>query len=124
MINVGRTVNSRNFAQPKGFTVFRQSGDWVAGRWVASETEIKIPGTVTAANPNDLIQVPEGDRVVGLMCFYSTQPIYTTRAATETDAGGTSDEIVWNEERYRVSSVVPWVDFGYWKAFGVRMVGE
>lgn len=123
MINVGRIVNSRNFAQPKGFTVYRQSGEWVAGRWVpADEAIIPMSGTITAANPNDLVQVPEGDRIVGMMCFYSQQPIYTTRA--EDDAGGTSDEIVWNGERYRISTVVPWGDFGYYKAIGVRMVSE
>lgn len=123
MINVGRIVNSRNFAQPKGFTVYRQSGEWVASRWVsADETIIQMSGTITAANPNDLDQVPEGDRIVGMMCFYSQQPIYTTRA--EGDAGGTSDEIVWNGERYRISTVVPWGDFGYYKAIGVRMVSE
>jgi len=124
MINVGHIVNSRNFAQPNGFMVYRQTGEWVRGRWVSSETAIQMQGTITAANPNDLVQVPEGDRVAGLMCFYSQQVIYTTRAADGTDPGGTSDEIVWNGERYRVSSVVPWADFGYWKAFGVRMVSE
>jgi hypothetical protein len=123
MINVGRIVNSRNFAQSSGFTVYRQTGTWVAGRWVPDELIIRMQGTVTAMNPKDLTQVPEGDRVTGIMCFYSQQQIYTTRAAG-TDPGGTSDEIVWQGERYRVSSVVPWSDFGYYKAFGVRMVSD
>lgn len=123
MINVGRIVHSRNFAQT--FTVYRQTGEWVAGRWVRSSEEIVIQmrGTVTAMNPKDLVQVPEGDRVTGMMCFYSTEPIYTTRADDD-DSGGTSDEIEWQGERYRISSVVPWSDFGYYKAFGVRMVSE
>jgi hypothetical protein len=117
MINVGRIVNSRNFAQPGGFTVYRQTGDWVAGRWVPSpEKKILMQGTVTALNPNDLEQVPEGDRVTGMMNFYSQQPMYTTRAE------GTSDQIEWQGDRYRIMSVQPWQDFGYFKATGVRMV--
>lgn len=125
MINVSRVINSRNFAQPGGFTVYRQTGGWAAGRWVAEpEAPIQMQGTVTVANSQDLVQVPEGDRVTGLMCFYSQQPIFTTRAADDPNKGGTSDEIVWKGERYRVSSVVPWGDFGYYKAFGVRMVSE
>jgi hypothetical protein len=124
MINVGRIVNSRNFAQPSGFTVYRQTGQWVAGDWIPSETAIQMRGTVTAMNPKDLTQVPEGDRVTGIMCFYSQQPIYVTHAADGTNPGGTSDEIVWQGERYRISSVIPWQDFGYYKAFGVRMVSN
>lgn len=122
MINVGRIVNSRNFSQP--FTVFRKSGKWVGGRWVPSEDPIKMQGTVTAMNPKDLLQVPEGDRVTGMMCFYSEKPLYTTRSETDWEDGGTSDEIVWRDNRYRIFSVVPWGDFGYVKAFGVRMVSE
>jgi hypothetical protein len=122
MINVGRIVNSRNFAQQGGFTVFRKNGSWMGGRWVESESEIQMQGTVTAMNPKDLVQVPEGDRVNGMMCFYSQQPIYTTHAEGNEINAGTSDEIVWKGDRYRISSVVPWVDFGYYKAFGVRTV--
>lgn len=122
MINVGQIINSRNFAQT--FTVYRQSGSWISGRWVSSETPIQMRGVVTAMNPKDLTQVPEGDRVTGIMCFYSQQPIYTTHAGSGSPPDGTSDEIVWQGERYRISSVVPWNDYGYYKAFGVRMVSE
>jgi hypothetical protein len=119
MINVGRITQSRNFAQPKGFTVFRITGDWDHGRFVSlPAVELKLQGTITVASPKDLKQVPEGDRVTGLMCFFSTQQIHITR--TE----GISDEILWQGERYRVSAVVPWQDFGYYKAFGVRMAGD
>jgi hypothetical protein len=124
MINVGRIVNSRNFSQPGGFTVYRKSGDWKSGRWVSFEDSIQMQGTVTAMNPKDLIQVPEGDRVTGIMCFYSEQFIYTTRSESDVAEGGTSDEIVWRDDRYRIFSVVPWGDFGYVKAYGVRMVSE
>lgn len=127
MINVGRIVLSRNFAQSKGFVVVRTVGKWLSGRWVADpETTINMQGTITVAGENDLVQVPEGDRVTGMMCFFSTKPIYVTRAEDEEglEIDGISDEIIWQGDRYRVSSVNPWQDFGYYKAFGVRMVSD
>lgn len=124
MINVGRIVMSRNFAQPGGFVVYRQSGAWVAGRWVTSEASINLQGTVTVATSDDLIQVPEGDRVKGVMCFYSKEPMYGTHAQDGATPSGTSDEIVWKDDRYRVFSAFPWGDYGYYKALAVRMVGD
>ncbi|MGO4496419.1 hypothetical protein AB4114_11035 [Paenibacillus sp. 2RAB27] len=123
MINVGRIVNSRNFAQPGGFVVYRKTGRWKASRWVTTEDTLKMEGTITVATSTDIEQVPEGDRVKGAMCFYSQKPLFTTRAETDTEEGGTSDEIVWRNDRYRVVSVFPWGDFGFNKAIGVRMVG-
>ncbi len=124
MINVGRVVLSRNFAQSQGYEVYRTTGDWVKGRWISNpEVTIKFAGTITVAEKNDLVQVPEGDRVTGLMCFYATRPIYVTRIEEGNELGGISDEIVWQGNRYRIAAVVPWQDFGYYKAFGVRMVG-
>lgn len=115
-LNVGRVLSNPQFAQ--SFTVYRKSGSWVEGIWIPTESILDFTGVITACNPKDLVQVPEGDRIVGLMCFHSAQQMYVTRET------GTSDEIVWNGERYRVSSTIPWVDFGYYKAFGVRMVGD
>lgn len=113
-INVSRVINNPKFAQK--YTVHRKDGDWVGGRWVTTgETQIIYNGVVTAPNAKEILQVPEGDRVKGVMCFHSTQELFVTRAE------GTSDEIEWNGNRYRVSQVMPWADYGYWKAFGIRM---
>jgi hypothetical protein len=122
LLNVGRIINSPNFSQT--FTVYRESGSWKAGRWVSSETQLTMFGTITAAGALDLNQVSEGDRVTGVMCFYSQQEIFVTHASEQGISDGTSDQIEWNGDRYRISSVTPWSDFGYYKAIGVRMVGE
>ena len=115
MIDVSRVINNPKFA--KNFTVYRKTGSFIAGQFIPTETPITFYGVITPCNPKDLVQVPEGDRIVGLMCFHCTQQVYVTNAT------GTSDEIIWNNERYRISSTIPWGDFGYYKAFGVRMVG-
>lgn len=119
MLNVSEIVLDPDFAQP--FTVWRKSGTWVAGRFKQTEKAINFYGTVTAAKPKDLEQVPEGDRVGGVMCFHSAKEIFVSRGVTG-DAG-TSDEIEWRGQRYRVYNVYPWIDFGYYKAIGIRMVG-
>lgn len=125
MINVSRVVVSRNFAQPKGFTVYRITGNWVKGRFVINpEVALSHQGTITVASSEDIEQVPEGDRVTGMMCFYSPQPMYITRSEGDLEAAGISDEIVWQGQRYHLVSVDPWQDFGYYKAIGVRMAGD
>jgi glucose dehydrogenase len=122
MINVGRIMSSKNFSQT--YTVFRETGSWQNGRWVSSETPIQMTGVITAASPNDLKQVAEGDRVTGSMCFYSQEEMFETRANDPDVKDGTSDQILWNGYRYRVSSVMPWSDYGYYKVIAVRMVAE
>lgn len=120
MINVGRVLHSRNFSQ--SFDVYRKTGGaWDAGRFEQDETKISMIGVVTVAKPKELEQLPEGDRVLGIMSFHCTKPIFVTHSA---DTPGTSDEIVWNGEKYRVSAVLPNSDYGYWKAYGVRVVGD
>lgn len=118
-INVSKVIRNPRFSQQ--FSVYRKSGEWISGRFVQTETEIKMTGVVTAPNPNEIMQIPEADRVSGTMCFHSAQELFETRS--NDDEKGTSDEIVWQDNRYKVSRVIPWVDYGYWKAFGVRMEG-
>ena len=115
-INVGRVLKSPKFR--KTFIIHRKLGNWVSGRWVQSDaTPISINGVVTAAGTKDVVQVPEGDRISSLMCFHSQEEMFTTNVT------GTSDEIEWMGKRYKVVKVLPWVDFGYFKAFGVGMEG-
>ncbi|MCM3141662.1 hypothetical protein [Brevibacillus sp. MER 51] len=116
MINVSEVITDPDFAQQ--FQVFRKSGEWSKGRSGSSEVPIIMTGIVTVADAKTLEQLPEGDRVTGLMCFYSTQELHTTREE------GTSDQIEWRGERYRVKQVFPYGDYGYFKAVGQRMEGD
>lgn len=113
MINVGSTVTNPRFAQ--SFTVYRKSGNFVAGRWVGSETPIQMTGTITVPTSTDLQQIPEGDRQQGAIC------VYTRSQLVLTNQSGTSDEIVWRGNRYRVSQLFPYADYGYYKCYAVKM---
>jgi hypothetical protein len=116
MIDVAEVINDPDFAQE--YPVYRKTGVMLGGRWVSSEKRINTQGVVIAANTKDLLQVPEGDRVKGIMAFYSTEPLLVTSEA------GTSDEAVWQEERYRLFQLFPYKDYGYYKALGERIAGD
>lgn len=111
-MNVGRVVTGR-LAQD--VTIYRKSGSWVGGRWVASETALTVRGVVDIPDPMELEQIPEGDRQRGAIRLHTTAPILITSTS------GTSDEILWRGNRYRVMQVVPYADYGYYKAIAVKM---
>lgn len=116
MINVSEVITDPDFAQT--FLVHRRTNEWVGGRPDETETELTMLGVITVADAKTLEQLPEGDRVTGLMCFYSTVPIFTTNEE------GTADQLEWRGERYRVKRVFPYGDYGYYKAVAERMAGD
>ncbi|MGG3012294.1 hypothetical protein ABEO98_22770 [Brevibacillus parabrevis] len=116
MINVSEVITDPDFAQ--SYLVHRRTNEWVAGRPSETETSINMLGVITVADAKTLEQLPEGDRVTGMMSFYATVPIY------ETSEQGTSDQIEWRGELYRVKKVFPYGDYGYWKAVAERMAGD
>ncbi|WP_083430272.1 hypothetical protein [Alicyclobacillus macrosporangiidus] len=112
-MQLSRVLSSRRMAQT--FTVYRKGGSWVAGRWNGTETPIQMTGVITVPSETDVEQVPEGDRQRGAICVYTAQPLMIT------NAGGTSDEILWRGQRYRAAKVWPYADYGYYKCIAVRM---
>ena len=118
-LNLSKVILSPRLAQ--AFTVHRKSGAWAAGRFESAETALPFYGTITVAAVEDLEQIPEADRVKGMMCFYSPQEMFVTRNDPDP---GTSDEIEWRGDRYRVFQVSPHIDYGYYKAIGARMAGD
>lgn len=120
MIDVSRVLNDPRVSQ--SFIIFRKSGKWDKGRFVQEEDEINMSGVISVAKPKDIEMIPEGDRVGGELSVYSTQKIFTTRKGdiSKQKDSGTSDELLWNEERYKIYSVSPYSDYGYYKAIAMR----
>ncbi|MFC8686321.1 hypothetical protein [Brevibacillus porteri] len=116
MLNVSEVITDPDFAQT--FIVHRKSNEWIAGRPEETETIITMMGVITVADAKTLEQLPEGDRATGMMSFYATVSINTTNEE------GTSDQIEWCGDRYRVKKVFPYGDYGYWKAVAERMAGD
>jgi hypothetical protein len=133
MISVAEVVLDPDLAE--NFTVNRLTGSFQLGGWVQTSTTIQFYGIVTVASNKDLQMIPEGDRVTGSMLFHSTERMYLTELDTGTyspsmctPATGIpeqhiSDQISWRGQLFRIISVAPWADFGYWRAIGVRMSG-
>jgi hypothetical protein len=112
------------------FVIFRQTGSFGSGGWVANAPKtINAFGIVTVATPKELEMVPEGDRVKGSLHIIYGQRLYTTWEANGPSVagqigGGTSDQIQWDGQLYRVQAVEPWGPMlGFWHAVAVRMRG-
>ena len=122
MIDVSELIIDPDFAQP--YTVHRKSGAWSEGVFNEIESELQFNGVIIVANTQDVNMMPEGDRIAGLMTFYTTadNPIFVTRNLSSDQ--GTSDEIEWRGERYKVMQTFPYTDYGYIKAVGTRKVGD
>lgn len=105
----------------QAYTIYRSTGAWVDGRWVEG-TPVRVPakGTIVVAREKDLRQVPEGDRVGGMMVFYNKAEIFPTRITTN---GATSDKIFWHNDWYKIVSVSPYGDYGFYSAIGERITG-
>jgi hypothetical protein len=112
------------------FIIARQTGSFQIGGWIHTEQQIPGWGVVSVATAEDLEMVLEGDKLTGAMVFHSQQRIYIT----EEDNGpppdfkpGTqyiSDQMIWNNHRWRVTECFPYPNRNYWKAIAVRMKGH
>lgn len=128
MINVARAVNDPRFSQK--FKVFRKSGEWVKGRFVESEKEISMIGVIAPSKPKEIEMIPEGDRVGGEITIHTTRKLYTTHSIEnekENEAEqneGTSDQIEWQGERYKLYQVNDYSQYGYYSAIGMRLVSN
>lgn len=90
------------------------------------ETSVNIPayGVLTVASPKELKRIPEGDRLTGSIMFNCSQIIYQTHEGSGgNDPSRLSDQIIWRGLKYKVVSVSPWVDFGFWQAILLRTEG-
>lgn len=103
------------------FEIIRTTGQFGLGGWQPQPPKtIRAFGIITIPSPEALHQVPEADRVIGMLQIILAQPIYETLAKNS----ATSDEIRWNASRYRVQAVEPWEMNGYWSAILTRMRGD
>jgi hypothetical protein len=75
-------------------------------------------GIVTMASAKDLQQVPEGDRLTGAIKILTTERIYIT------SDGEITDMVFWRGARYRIVTVTPDIDYGFYRSIGSRLDGD
>jgi hypothetical protein len=116
-MDISWLIEDPDFAQI--FTVHRRTGKWVEGAFELDPTRaITMVGVVQPAGAQDMEQLPEGDRVKGMMKFYSRQELYRSRVDGDGESAGVSDEVEWRGKRFKIISVIPWPDQGFYVAFG------
>lgn len=117
-VNLARVVHSPRMSQK--ITILRRGGSWQYGTWVQDEnpTELSMRGIVTMANAKDLQQVPEGDRLTGAIKILTTERIYIT------SDGEITDMVFWRGARYRIVTVTPDIDYGFYRSIGSRLDGD
>lgn len=117
LINLSRVAKSPRFTQQ--ITVMRTLSHWVRGELVPyPSAEINMQAIVTVATPKDLQQVPEGDRMLGGMRFTTTKRLYNTAGPMK------SDVVIWRGAKYKILTVTPDVDYGFYHAVGTRLEGD
>jgi hypothetical protein len=119
MITVTEVINSADMGA-QAFTVLRTQGTGAFQLGGYRKTTFPIPmyGTLQPATPEDLKMIAEGDRVTGMISIWTSAQIY------HTNPNGTSDVVIWNNEKYRVMSVNPWFQGGMWHSVCARLSGE
>jgi hypothetical protein len=107
----------------EAWVIQRAIGGFQLGGWTTTTTLIPGWGVVSVASDQDLLMIPEGDRVSGAMVFHSSSVIYETEYDPASMTQYASDIMLWNNQSYRILSVGPYPNRQYWKAIGVRMAG-
>lgn len=121
MINVAEIILDPDFAQ--WYTITRSvNGQFSWGGYQDLKQTLQTYGVIEPATSKDLEQIPEADRVIGMMAFYATIQLYTTQLLNP-GVSGISDQITWDSQQWRLQHVKEYQDYGYWKALGVRMSG-
>lgn len=92
-------------------------GAFVLGGYKDTKQFIPNFGIIQQADGKDISMIPEGDRVDGMISFWSVYQLF------ESNAKGVSDIICWHGARYRIMKVADRSDFGYYKAIATRLPG-
>lgn len=122
-INLARIVKSPSL-NSQWFEVFRSQGEFVEGGWqeiTQSPASFPMLGVVVPASEREIRQLPEADRILQGMMFWSSVELYTTRAG---EYQGTSDKVQWQGELYKLMNVNQLVNYGFWSALGQRIAGD
>ena len=120
MVNVGRVVRSKRLGCQR-ITVKRYAASWHDGAYGRDEDNpivLQVAALVTVAQPKDLQLVPEGDRITGAMKFLTNVELHATNGES------ISDELEWRGARYKILTVTPDVDYGFYRSIGTRLDGD
>lgn len=117
-INVSELITDPDFARK--FVIERhENGTFIDGLYTSSVINIDVVGIIQPYQPETAEYTPNGDMITGDIKIWSKKIIYTTRE--KDDNSGTSDIIIYKDEKYKVTYVKDWEEHGYWSAVAKRL---
>lgn len=108
MIDLSELMHDPDFCE--SFVIRYQKGKWQDGKFVTIPEEQKVTGIVEPTSGDDLSQLPEADRVSGLMTFY------TREVLTLGNENQCSTEIISRGRIYKIVQLQDWSRHGFYKA--------
>ena len=120
MVNVGKVIRSKRLGCQR-IIVKRYAASWHDGAYGRDEDKpivLQVAALVTVAQPKDLQLVPEGDRITGAMKFLTNVELHATNGES------ISDELEWRGARYKILTVTPDIDYGFYRSIGTRLDGD
>ena len=121
LLNVSEVLLSPEFIQP--VKVFRKrEGYFDKGKFIQREETFTFDMIVSAVSEKEIEMIPEGDRIKDAKTFHCLQEIFTTQDPDNGEAR-TSDMLEWKKQRYKIISLTDNSDYGYYKAYGVKVRG-
>lgn len=120
MINLASVIHSPMLSQD--ILVKRTSGVWVNGDFIKNEEPetLQVHCIITVASPRDLNMIPEADRQSGAIKVLTTERLQVT--GEDEGQANFSDIILWRGEEYKVYSVSPDADYGFYRSIAMRML--
>ena len=107
MIDLAELLHDPDFCE--SFVIRRQKGQWKNGRYQVAPEDIKVTGIVEPTSGDDLEQLPEGDRVSGMMTFYTKEQV---QLALDPQP---ADHIICRGKVYKAVQVLDWSKHGFYK---------
>ena len=107
MIYVSNLITDPDFCEP--FIVRKKPGRWEDGEFVTLPVDKRVTGIVEPTTGDDLEQIPEGDRVSGMVTFYTKEAIDLSLD------NHLADEFIWRKKLYKAVTVLDWSRHGFYK---------
>jgi hypothetical protein len=122
MINLARVLRAPFIRQ--SLRIYRSEGHFGQGGWIEdipSPAYFDVDGGAWPSTAKEIEQVPEADRVQGMHTFASETELFVTHTS---GIPGTSDQIEWKSERYKLIQILNFGDYGFHVAVGARLSGD
>src|SRR5579872_2517190 len=118
---LSEVVNDPELAE--SFTIQRSIAVFARGGVQTQVSAIPSYGIIDNAQGQDMDQIPEGDRVTGMIVIHTEAQIYLTQVDPATEVSYISDIVQWHNLDWRVMHVTDKSNRGFYSALAVRMSG-